>query len=133
VVNEEHRRDPAPPGWPEAVRPPDEDGWEETAVRWMWTLLPGTWARYDVFHHQPLLLARQADLHLQAEIAGLRHGWSTTRRDLAEAGMDPGTIDRTLEVYAVEGRRLREADRQLRLVTDALVRGIRRRRMHPHA
>ncbi|AXI76390.1 hypothetical protein [Peterkaempfera bronchialis] len=131
-MSDERHRDPAPQGWPERVSPPHTDGWEETAVRWMWTLLPAAWAQYDVFHHQPLLLARQADLHIQAETAGLRHGWATTRRDLAEAGMDPGTIDRTLEVYAVEGRRLREVDRQLRLVTEALVRGIRER-MRPHA
>lgn len=131
-MSDDQRHDPAPAGWPDRVSPPTTAGWQETAVRWLWSLLPPAWARYDVFHHQPLLLARQADLHLQAEIAGLRHGWSTTRRDLAEAGMDPHTIDRTLEVYAVEGQRLRDVDRELRLVTDALVRDIRRR-MRPHA
>ncbi|WP_055587217.1 hypothetical protein [Peterkaempfera griseoplana] len=131
-MSDDQRREPAPQGWPDPVSPPGTADWQETAVHWMWTLLPTTWAQYDVFHHQPLLLARQADLHLQAEIAGLRHGWATTRRDLAEAGMDPATVDRTLEVYAVEGQRLRVLDRQLRLVTDALVRDIRHR-MHPHA
>ncbi|WP_377267226.1 hypothetical protein [Peterkaempfera sp. SMS 1(5)a] len=130
-MSDDQRREPAAQGWPGPVSPPGTEGWQETAVHWMWTLLPSTWAQYDVFHHQPLLLARQADLHIQAEIAGLRHGWSTTRRDLAQAGMDPGTVDRTLEVYAVEGQRLRDLDRQLRLVTDALVRDIRQR-THPH-
>ncbi|MCD0480913.1 hypothetical protein LO771_00400 [Streptacidiphilus sp. ASG 303] len=131
-MSDERRRAPVTRGWPDAVRTPGTDGWEETAVRWMWGLLPAAWEQYDVFHHQPLLLARQADLHLRAEIAGLRHGWSTTRRDLADAGMDPRTVDRLLEVYTVEGQRLREADLQLQMVTDALVRGIRER-MHRHA
>ncbi|MFJ6214908.1 hypothetical protein ACIQGZ_16470 [Streptomyces sp. NPDC092296] len=131
-MSDERPRDPVPPGWPDAVRPPGAAGWQESAVRWLWTLLPPAWAEYDVFHRQPLLLARQADLQLRAQVAGLRHGWATTRRDLAEAGMDPTTVDRTLEVYAVEGGRLREVDRQLRLVTDALVRSIRER-ARPHA
>jgi hypothetical protein len=122
-----HRSLREPPEWPHEVAPPDTAGWEESAVRWMRTLLPPTWAEYDVFHHQPLLLARQAELHIQAEIAGLRHGWSTTRRELAEAGMDPRTIDETLEVYASEGRRLRILDRSLQLVTDALALAERKR------
>ncbi|MFF4648440.1 hypothetical protein [Streptomyces sp. NPDC001380] len=117
----------APVGWPPDVPPPGVPGWEAEAERWLWGLLPAPYRRYGVLHRQPVLLARQVLLQVEAELVALRKGYRSARVDLAGLGTGPAVVEEALRLYEAEGARLEELARQARAVTDALVHGLRRR------
>ena len=98
------------------------------AQRWLWELLPGQYRRYDLLHRQPVLLARQVLMQVEAELVALRRGYRSARVDLAGLEMEPAVVEEAMRLYAAEGERLRELARQARVVTDALVHGARWRR-----
>ncbi|AXI76399.1 hypothetical protein [Peterkaempfera bronchialis] len=122
-MSDEARPHAAPPGWPPPVPPPGAEGWEREAQRWLWELLPVAYRRYELLHRQPVLLARQVLLQVEAELVALRKGYRSARVDLAGLEMEPAVVEEALRLYAAESDRLHELARQARTVTDALVHG----------
>lgn len=82
----------APPGWPQVVRPPGVEGWEATAVTWLFDLCPPGYRGHDLLRGYPVVLARMARQHVSAALAAARHGYGTAREELAPvvpAALDP--------------------------------------------
>ncbi|MDI2132174.1 hypothetical protein [Yinghuangia seranimata] len=110
----------APPGWPRGVRPPGVDGWEETAVRWLYELVPPGYRRHEVLRRHPPLLARMARQHVTAALQAARYGYSTARLDLRDRE-DVNTIEALLRAYEYEGARAAALEREVTLVEEALI------------
>jgi hypothetical protein len=124
-MTDEGRRRGVPPGWPEQVPPPGTAGWQGAAQRWLWELLPGRYRRHKLLERQPVLLARQALMQVEAELVALRKGYGSARVDLAGLDMEPAVVEEALALYAAEGERLRELAQRVRVVADALVYSLR--------
>ena len=110
-----------PPGWPPEVHPPGSDGFQRTAVAWLFDHSPPDFRGYDVLRRYPVLLARLACEQLSAAVAGCRTGYRTARADLAaDAGIPAEAVQAMVAVYEREGRRLAAAERAADLVGRAL-------------
>jgi hypothetical protein len=78
----------APPGRPTPhVLPPDVDGWEETAVAWLfdWAGV-ADWREVEVLARFPVVLARLASEHIDADVAPARRMWTKVEELAAAAG-----------------------------------------------
>lgn len=109
----------APPGWPHGVRPPGVDGWEETAVAWLWDLCPAEYRRHEVLQRHPVLLARLARQHAIAALAAARRGYGTARTEVGPR-LGPQVVDGLLRMYEHEGGRAAAVEREVELVEAAL-------------
>jgi hypothetical protein len=108
-----------PPGWPEQVHPPDTEGFQRTAVGWLFDLCPPDYRAHDVLRAHPLVLARFARQHVDAAVEAARNGYRTVRADL-KGLVPPEVVEAALGAYDREGRRLAQASRQVALVEAAL-------------
>lgn len=111
--------DAVPPGWPEQVHPPGSDGFERTAVGWLFDLCPPEYRSHDVLRAHPVVLARFARQHVAAAVEAARTGYRTARADLREL-VAPDVVEAVLGAYDREGRRLAQASRQVVMVEAAL-------------
>ena len=111
--------DPLPPGWPDEVHPPDSEGFERTAVGWLFDLCPPDYRSHEVLRAHPVVLARFAREHVTAAVEAARHGYRTARADL-KGQVPPEVVEAALGAYDREGRRLARAARQVELVEGAL-------------
>jgi hypothetical protein len=112
-------RDLVPPGWPPEVLPPQADGWERSAVAWLYDLCPPDYRSHDVLRRYPVLLARFAAQHVAAGVAAAREGLRTLRAETA-GELPPEAVDAAVGAYEREGRRLQRAGSQVALVAAAL-------------
>ena len=108
-----------PPGWPDAVRPPGAPDWEQTAVAWLFDLVPPDYRAYEVLRRYPVLLARLAGDHVHAGLEAARSGWRTVRVELADQ-LPPDAIEAAISAYEREGARLAAAARSVAVVGAAL-------------
>jgi hypothetical protein len=111
--------DALPPGWPEQVHPPGTEGFERTAVAWLFDLCPPDYRAHEVLRAHPVVLARFALQHVTAAVEAARSGYRTARADL-KALVPPEVVEAALGAYDREGRRLAQASRQVALVEAAL-------------
>jgi hypothetical protein len=111
--------DPFPPGWPGEVHPPGTDGFERTAVGWLFDLCPPDYRSHDVLRAHPVVLARFAHQHVTSAVEAARNGYRTVRADL-QGLVPPEVVEAALGAYDREGRRLALASRQVALVEAAL-------------
>jgi hypothetical protein len=111
--------DALPPEWPAAVHPPETDGFERTAVAWLFDLCPPDYRAHEVLKAHPVVLARFAREHVEAAVEAARAGFRTVRADLRGV-VAPDVIDAVLGAYDREGRKLAQAARQVGLVEAAL-------------
>lgn len=121
-----------PPSWPAQVLPPGTEGWQESAVRWLWDLVPAPYREHQLLHQQPALLARLARQTVEAQLHAMRGGYRTVRTDLKDV-VEPQVIEGAVDLYAIEGTRLRELAKQTSLVEDALAHGVRWRGNTPRS
>jgi hypothetical protein len=109
-----------PPGWPEQVHPPGSDGFERTAVGWLFDQSPPDFRAYDVLRRHPVLLARLAREQIGAAVTACRDGYRTARAEVRALALDAEVLDALLAAYEREGRRLALAQRAAELVGQAL-------------
>lgn len=107
-----------PPGWPQTVHSPGADGFERTAVAWLYDHCPPDFRAYEVLRRHPVLLARLAAEQLAAAVEACRTGYRTARADLPD--LAPEVVDALLAAYEREGRRLVAAARAAELLGRAL-------------
>lgn len=119
-------RTSVPQDWPKGVRPPGVEGYEQSAIVWLFDQLPSDFRTYGILRRYPLALARMAREHTSAALDGARQGYRTARVQLSEAGMPPHAVDQVMEVYAEEGRRMVAALRAIELVEESLAARPRR-------
>lgn len=112
-----------PPGWPEAVLPPQAPEWQASAVAWLLDLCPPEYRAYDVLRRYPVVLARFAAGHVAAAVDAARAGLRTLREDLRDV-VSPEVVEAAIGAYDREGRRLVATGRQVAMV-DAALRGKR--------
>ncbi|HEX6755019.1 MAG TPA: hypothetical protein VF109_03640 [Mycobacteriales bacterium] len=108
-----------PPDWPAAVRPPDTEDWELSAVAWLLDLLPGEWRAHDVLRRHPVLLARLASRQLEGTLEATRDAWRTLRRDV-RGQLPPDVVEAAMTAYETEGARFAARVREVAAVTQAL-------------
>ena len=109
----------APPGWPPEVRPPGAPGWEHTAVNWLLDLCPAEYRRFQGLRRHPVVLARFAVLHVEAQQAATRRGLSEARvglRDVATLAV----VEAAVQTFQLEDARLLVVRRGVGLVEEAL-------------
>ncbi|MCU1602649.1 MAG: hypothetical protein JWO22_3358, partial [Frankiales bacterium] len=70
--------DALPPGWPTSVHPPGSDGFERTAVGWLFDLCPPEYRSHEVLKAYPVVLARFARQHVASAVEAARSGYRTT-------------------------------------------------------
>jgi hypothetical protein len=108
-----------PPGWPAGVHPPGTERFEDTAVAWLFELVPPEYRRYGVLRRYPAALSRMARQHVSAAVEAARVGFRSARTDLAGA-VSPHGVDAVLDIYRHEGTRLVEIAAAIDLVDSAL-------------
>jgi hypothetical protein len=108
-----------PPGWPEAVRPPRVPDWEQSAVAWLFDLVPPDYRAHEVLRRYPVLLARFAGDHVAAGLEAARAGWRTVRVELADQ-LPADAMEAAIAAYEREGARLAAAGRSVAAVAAAL-------------
>ena len=73
-----------PPGWPTGVHPPGSEGFTESAVAWLFEIVPPDYRLHGVLRRHPAALAALARHHTTASVEGARQGYRTVRTELAE-------------------------------------------------
>lgn len=111
--------DLVPPGWPDAVRPPQAPDWEHSAVAWLFDLCPPDYRAHDVLRAHPVVLARFARAHVDSAVEAARQGLRTLRADLSGV-VPPDVVTAAAGAYDQEGRRLVHTGRQVAMVEAAL-------------
>lgn len=108
-----------PPGWPAGVHPPGTERFEETAVAWLFDLVPPDYRRYGVLRRYPAALARMARQHVTAALEAAREGFRTARTELSGT-VPPHGVEAVLELYRREGTRLAALAESVDLIDSAL-------------
>ncbi|MBB3085445.1 hypothetical protein [Geodermatophilus sabuli] len=108
-----------PPGWPDAVPPPGSPDWEQSAVAWLFDLVPPDYRAHEVLRRYPVLLARFARDHVRAGLEAARAGWRTVRVELADE-LPADAMTAAITAYEREGARLAAAARGVEVVGGAL-------------
>jgi len=109
----------SPPGWPRGVRPPDAPDWERTACNWLLDQCPPDYRAYPALRRHPVVLARFAVLHIEANQAACRRGLSEARSGLREVA-DLAIIEAAITTWHAEDSRLLGVRREAGLVEEAL-------------
>ena len=109
----------APPGWPREVRPPDAPDWERTACNWLLDQCPPDYRAYPALRRHPVVLARFAVLHIEANQAACRRGLSEARSGLREVA-DLDIVEAAITTWQAEEARLLGVRREAGLVEEAL-------------
>ena len=108
-----------PPGWPTGVHPPGSEGFEESAIAWLFEVVPPDFRLHGVLRRHPAALAAMARHHTIACVEGARQGYRTARTELAES-VPPHAVDAVLAAYRTEGRRLAATAKAVELVERAI-------------
>jgi hypothetical protein len=116
----------APPGWPAEVRPPDAEGWEGSAERWLLDIGPPEHRSHPVLRRHVVVLARFAAVHTQATLEASRRALAEARTGLRDV-VGPETVERAVQAWEAEIARLVARERAVLLVEQAL----RGRRFRP--
>lgn len=108
-----------PPGWPAAVRPPQVEAWQRSAVSWLLDLCPPDYRGHPVLTRHPLALCHLTVAHVEAGLNAIRQARSSARTELS-AVLDTPTLAELFEALDVEEARLIAARRGVQLVGEAL-------------
>ena len=111
--------DQIPPGWPDSVHPPGSPGFERTAVRWLFDVVPPDYRQHGVLAQHPVALATLARHHVAACVEGARDSYRSARAELGK-DLPPGSLAAVLSAYQAEGRRLVATAQAVELVDRAL-------------
>jgi len=108
-----------PLGWPDGVRPPGSEDFEESAVAWLLDVLPPDYRRHPVLRRYPSALASVARHYSRACVEGARESYRTARAELG-AAVPPHAVDGALAAYRTEGFKLVATARAVELVERAI-------------
>lgn len=108
-----------PPGWPSAVPPPGADGWLHRAVAFLLDACPPEYRGYRVLRNHPVVLARLAHEHVEAQLTATRSQRATVRTSLA-GWVDARVAGEAVEILQQEEARLLRLLRAVHLVEESL-------------
>jgi hypothetical protein len=109
----------SPPGWPRQVRPPDAPDWERTACNWLLDQCPPDYRAYPALRRHPVVLARFALLHVEANQEACKRGLSEARAEFREVA-DLDVVEAAITTWQAEEARLLAVRREAGLVEEAL-------------
>ena len=107
-----------PQDWPDGVRPPGSEEFEESAA-WLLDVLPPDYRRHLVLRRYPAALASAARYYSRACVEGAREGYRTARVELG-VSLPPHAVDGVLAAYKTEGFKLAAVARGVDLVERAI-------------
>ncbi len=110
---------PVPPGWPEAVPPPEAQGWQVPAVSWLLDHCPPDYRSYAAWRRHPLALAWVAGRHIDAQLVAMRQAYRDARVELGDH-LGPEALADILHDLELEGVRLLAARRAAGLLEEAM-------------
>jgi hypothetical protein len=111
-----------PPGWPGQVRPPGAEDWHLSAVGFLFDCCPPDYRSYSVLRRHPIVLARFAITHLDAQLEANTGDLARLRTALAGQVSEP-VVGEALAAWSEQGAKLVRLRREAGLVADAL-RGV---------
>ncbi|MCA0294348.1 MAG: hypothetical protein LCH96_03360 [Actinobacteria bacterium] len=109
----------APPGWPQAVRPPGVEDWEKTAAAFLLDCCPADYRAYPVLRRHPVVLARFASAFVGAQVSVHTDGLGSLRTGL-EDHVPPEVVQAAVEAWEEQSARLLRVRREVALVEEAL-------------
>lgn len=109
----------APPGWPPGVRAPGAVEWEQSAASWLLDISPPEYRGYAGLRRHPMVLARFALLHVEADQAAVNRGLSEARGLLRDVAGE-AEVAAAVEIWQRESARLLGVRRAVGLVEEAL-------------
>ena len=112
-----------PPGWPEGVRPPHSEEWEDTAAAFLLDCCPAEYRGYAVLRRHPIVLARFAAEHVASQVQACRDGIGGVRASLGPY-VTPEVLDAALAAWHEQAELLRRRRREVALVEEALRGGV---------
>ncbi|HET9871363.1 MAG TPA: hypothetical protein VFP89_02040 [Propionibacteriaceae bacterium] len=108
-----------PPGWPESVRPPGSEDWEQTASEFLLDCCPADFRRYSVLRRHPVVLARFAAQFVEGQLGSARAGLAGARVSLSEY-VGPAVLESASEAWLEQAAQLARTRRAVGLVEQAL-------------
>lgn len=108
-----------PPGWPDAVPPPESPGWQVPATSWLLDHCPPDYRGYAGWRRYPVALAWVATRHIEAQLVAMRQAYREARVELDDLVPADG-LAQILADLESEGVRLLAAKRSAGLLYDAL-------------
>ncbi len=107
-----------PPGWPRGLPPGGTPEFDERVVGWLLDQGPAD-LRTSELRHLPLALATYVEHHLDGCLEGARRAYGQARTQLGPA-MPADQLERAQRAFEAEGARLLQAQREVRLVLEAM-------------
>ncbi|WP_377273709.1 thiamine pyrophosphate-binding protein [Peterkaempfera sp. SMS 1(5)a] len=104
---------------------PSDVAYLEVEVCWLFQWMPPGYRHHGVLRLEPAILAYMAQREVETSLHAARRRFSAARADFREAGLEPDAIEKALGVYSEDGARLAQLERQVNLLADALIRGVR--------
>jgi 6-phosphogluconate dehydrogenase (decarboxylating) len=108
-----------PPGWPDSVRPPGAEGWEEGAVAFLFDCCPADFRAYPVLRRHPLVLARFAAHFVEGQVRSSTEGLAQIRSDL-QGQVPAPVVEQAAQAWLEQAARLVRTKRAVGLLDDAL-------------
>ncbi len=108
-----------PPGWPDAVRPPGAPDWEATATAFLLDCCPPDYRSHLVLRRHPVVLARFAAEHVEAQLRAAKDGLAGVRSSLADY-VAPEVIRSAADAWQEESARLVRIRRAVALIEEAV-------------
>ncbi|MBU6243791.1 MAG: hypothetical protein KGP12_01115 [Actinomycetales bacterium] len=109
---------PGPPGWPRDLPPPGSQDFEDRVVGWLLDRGPGE-LRTSGLRAYPVALAAYLERYAQACLDATRESYARARVELGPH-LRPEELQAVHRALEVEGARLLQVQRELRLVAQAL-------------
>lgn len=108
-----------PAGWPETVFPPGAPQWEKTATAFLLDQCPPDYRAHGVLRRHPVVLARFAAEHVEAQLRATTDGLAGARASLVD--MVPSLVlEEAVAAWQEEHARLVRVRRSVALVEEAL-------------
>ncbi len=108
-----------PPGWPDEVRPPGAEGWEEGAVAYLFDCCPADFRAYPVLRRHPLVLARFAAHFVEGQCRAAQEGLASIRAGL-QGRVPAQAVEQAAQAWLEQAARLVRTKRAVGLLDDAL-------------
>lgn len=109
----------SPPGWPDRVRPPGAQGWQEQAVAHLFDVCPPEFRTMSLLSRHPLVLAVFADRSVRGQQAAARDALAVLRSEL-DGQVEPQVVQAAVELWHAEAARLDRIGREVTLLRQAL-------------